>query len=93
MPARARRSVPGEQESFADDAVTTTCSRCGGRDLPVTCSTCGGTGKVTLLPRNAPRQRRVRLEMTPDEATALLEGRPWPETIVRLAGALDRALQ
>lgn len=93
MPARARRSVPGEQESFADDAVVTACPRCGGRDLPVTCSTCGGTGKVTLLPRDAPRASRVRLEMEPDEAKALLEGRPWPETVVRLAGALDRALR
>lgn len=89
--AGRRRSVPGVQHSMDPDVVVRTCAKCGGVPQPVTCATCGGTGKVTLLPRGR-AARRVRLEMDPDEAKALLEGRPWPQTVVRLAGALDRAL-
>lgn len=72
-------------------AVTTTCPKCAGADMPVICTTCGGTGVVTLLPRATSSSRRVRLELTLDEARLLLEGRPTPETTVRLAGALERA--
>lgn len=93
MADRKRRSVPGRQESFAPDAVVTRCPRCSGRDPNVsTCTTCGATGEVTLLPRaSRASTRRVRLDLTIEEAHALLRGRPTPETTVRLAGALDRA--
>lgn len=94
MGVRRRRSVPGRQESFAPDAVVTTCPKCGGREPALsTCSTCGATGEVTLLPRASRSPSRVRLELTIEEARALLSGKPTPETTVRLAGALDRALE
>lgn len=99
-----QRHVPGEQGSFDGDTETTDCARCLGTGVvvsgpgavipPGTCAKCGGTGKVTRLRAVDARQVRVRVDLTLDEARALLSDPVSAEAQVaraKLRAALSRA--